>query len=78
MILVQSLYRGDVLDSFGNMDFLEKSEEALYYQKFLEHFPYINSVPVSKFSLKNVKINMKLVVKYLLKYADNIFFNTLN
>ena len=54
------------------------SEEAFryfkkvrYYQKFLEHLPYINFVPVSEFSLDNVKIKMKLVVKTnLLKYAD--------
>ena len=43
-----------------------------YYQKFQEHLPYINFVPVSEFSLENDKIKMKLVVKYnLLKYADN-------
>ena len=38
---------------------------------FLEHLRYINCVPVSEFSLENVKIKMKLVVKYnLLKNAD--------
>ena len=38
---------------------------------FLEHLSYINCVPVSEFSLENVKIKMKLVVKYKsLKYAD--------
>ena len=48
------------------------SKKVPYYQKFLEHLPYINCVPISEFSLENVKIKMKLVVKYnLLKYADN-------
>ena len=43
-----------------------------YYEKFLEHPLFINSVPVSNFPLENVKIKMKLVVKYnLLKYAEN-------
>ena len=39
---------------------------------FLEHPPYINFVPVPVFSLENVKIKMKLVVKYnSLKYAED-------
>ena len=77
LILLQSLYREDVPETFGSnirgrhlrasSDFSEK----VRYQKFLEHL-YINFVPVSEFSLENVKIKMKLVVKYnLLKYADN-------
>ena len=48
-------------------------QKVPYYQKFLEHPPYINCVPASEFSLENVKIKMKLVVKYnLLKYADKV------
>ena len=40
--------------------------------KSLEHLPYINFVPISDISLENVKIKMKLVVKYnLWKYAEN-------
>ena len=36
-----------------------------------KHLPYINCVPVSEFPLENVKIKIKLVVKYdSLKYAD--------
>ena len=47
-------------------------QKVRYYQKFLEHLPYINCVPASEISLENVKIKMKLVVKYnLSKYADN-------
>ena len=79
LILVHSLYRGDVPETFGSnirgrhlrasSDF---SKKVRYYQKFLEHLPYINCVPISEVSLENVKIKMKLVVKYnLLKYADN-------
>ena len=48
-------------------------KKVRYFQKFLEHLPYINCVPVSEFSLENFKIKMNLVVKYnLLKYADKI------
>ena len=43
---------------------------------FLEYLQYINCVPVSEFSLENVKIKMKLVVKYnLLKNADKEMFS---
>ena len=66
--------------------FLKKSEEAILeavnwrpLQIFLKSpillkvsgtTPYINFVPVPVFSLRNVKITMKLVVKYnSLKYA---------
>ena len=97
LILVHSLYSGDVLETFNHMwlfryvvicdhfrgrhlkassDF---SKKVPYYQKFLEHLPYINCVPVSEFSLENVKIKMKLVVTYnLLKYGTNILIILIN
>ena len=50
-------------------DFTKKTHNFI---TFLEHLAYINCVPVSEFSLENVKIKMKLVVKYNSK-IPNIF-----
>ena len=53
------------------LDFLEKCFGGSH-QNFLEHLLNINYVPVIDILLENVKIKMKLVVKYnLLKYAEN-------
>ena len=49
------------------------SKKVPYFKNFLEHLPFINFGPVSEFSLENVNINMKLVVKSnFFKYADNL------
>ena len=57
-MLVHSLYRRDVLEIFVNIT-------------GHVNYPNINLVSISEFSLENVKIKIKLVVKEnLLKYAD--------
>ena len=64
--MVHSSSIGDVLEIFS-----KKS----YFKKFLEHLPNINCLPVSEFSLENVKIKMKL---FIITYNKLVIYNLLN
>ena len=54
-----------------------KTSSDFSNQKFLEHLPYINLVSASDISLENVKMKMKIVVKYNNKHAEDKFYVTM-
>ena len=68
MLCIYVILGGDVLKTFHNFGFFRKNWRG----QILELLPYMTFVPVSDILLQNIKIRMKLIVKYnLLKYAKN-------